>query len=96
MQLLLKRLRIYFYILIMLHKPHPRKELLEYQAKQLIEILEQDGLEPEKAYKGSFNVRISPELHKQAVVYAVSNQISLNRVMEEALSNYVVSKKADV
>ena len=29
---------------IMLHKPHPRKELLEYQIKQLIEILEQEGL----------------------------------------------------
>ena len=29
---------------ILLHKPHPRKELLEYQVKQLVEILEQEGL----------------------------------------------------
>ena len=29
---------------ILLHKPHPRKEVLEYQVKQLIEILEQEGL----------------------------------------------------
>ena len=29
---------------IILHKPHPRKELLEYQVKQLIEQLEQEGL----------------------------------------------------
>ena len=29
---------------IMLHKPHPRKELLEYQVKQLCEKLEQEGL----------------------------------------------------
>lgn len=29
---------------IMMHKPHPRKELLEYQVKQLIQILEQEGL----------------------------------------------------
>lgn len=29
---------------ILLHKPHPRKELLEYQIKQLIELLEQEGL----------------------------------------------------
>ena len=28
--------------------------------------------EPERAYKGSFNVRISPELHKQAVVFAAA------------------------
>ena len=29
---------------ILLHKPHPRKELLQYQIKQLIEQLEQEGL----------------------------------------------------
>jgi hypothetical protein len=29
---------------ILLHKPHPRKELLEYQVKQLIEQLKQEGL----------------------------------------------------
>ena len=29
---------------ILMHKPHPRKELLEYQVKQSIEILEQEGL----------------------------------------------------
>lgn len=29
---------------IMLHKPHPRKELLEYQIKQLIEILREENL----------------------------------------------------
>lgn len=29
---------------ILLHKPHPRKELLEYQIKQLIEQLEQEDL----------------------------------------------------
>lgn len=29
---------------ILLHKPHPRKELLEYQVKQLIENLEEEGL----------------------------------------------------
>ena len=29
---------------ILLHKPHPRKELLEYQIKQLISVLEQEEL----------------------------------------------------
>lgn len=29
---------------ILLHKPHPRKELLEYQVRQLLEILKQEGL----------------------------------------------------
>ena len=29
---------------IILHKPHPRKELLSYQIKQIIEILEKESL----------------------------------------------------
>ena len=29
---------------IILHKPHPRKELLEYQVKQVLEILERENL----------------------------------------------------
>ena len=29
---------------ILLHKPHPRKELLEYQVRELVELLEQEGL----------------------------------------------------
>ena len=32
------------YAPILLHKPHPRKEVLEYQVKQLIEVLEKEGL----------------------------------------------------
>ena len=29
---------------ILLYKPHPQKELKSYQTKQLIQILEQEGL----------------------------------------------------
>ena len=29
---------------ILMHKPHPRKELLEYQLKQLIAVLKKEGL----------------------------------------------------
>jgi len=31
-------------IFIVLHKPHPRKELLIYQVKQIIDILTEEGL----------------------------------------------------
>ena len=44
---------------------------------------------PEKAYKGSFNVRISPELHKQAVVYAASHNMSLNNLVERSIRQTV-------
>ena len=49
------------------------------------------GVEPERAYKGSFNVRISPELHKRLAVCATARQISLNSFVEEALRQAVES-----
>lgn len=48
-----------------------------------------EGKEPERAFKGSFNVRISPELHKKLAVRAASQQMSLNSYVEQALTNYV-------
>lgn len=52
-----------------------------------LEICEAEGRKPEVAYKGSFNVRISPELHKKLVIYAAAHQMSLNRYVEQALEN---------
>lgn len=48
------------------------------------------GTEPEKAYKGTFNIRISPELHKNAAIYAAEHKISLNSVVETALAGFMV------
>jgi len=31
-------------VFIILHKPHPRKELLSYQVKQVVETLSEEGL----------------------------------------------------
>lgn len=50
---------------------------------------EAEQIEPEKAYKGSFNVRISPDLHKQVAVYAMAHQLTLNSIVERALQHFV-------
>ena len=57
-----------------------------------LELCDEKGLEPEKTYKGSFNVRISPELHKKLSLYSASRDQSLNSTVEEAIE-YYVSKK---
>ena len=41
----------------------------------------------EKQYKGSFNVRIKPELHREAAIVAKRNNISLNQLVERAIIN---------
>ena len=51
---------------------------------------EEKGVEPEKTYKGSFNVRVSPELHKTLVFYSASHGQTLNATVEEAIKRYVM------
>lgn len=56
---------------------------------EYLELCAERGTEPERAYKGTFNIRISPELHKRAVIYAFEHNLSLNAVVESAISDYV-------
>ena len=82
------------------------RSLISYQGETAKELLEDfhgavddyleacaaEGRQPEVAYKGSFNVRISPELHKRLVVYATAHQMSLNSYIEETLKNSVAAR----
>ena len=45
--------------------------------------------EPEKPFKGSFNVRISPKLHYKAALLAHEEQISLNSFVEESIRDKI-------
>ncbi len=47
------------------------------------------GKEPEKPFKGSFNVRIGSELHRRAATAASSRGVSLNAFVEEAIRQSV-------
>ncbi|MCD7732019.1 MAG: type II toxin-antitoxin system HicB family antitoxin [Oscillospiraceae bacterium] len=83
------------------------KALISYEgetAKDLVEdfhgavddylaLCEEQGVNPEKAYKGSFNVRISPELHRNAAIYAAAHNMSLNSFVETAV-NHELRKNA--
>lgn len=50
-----------------------------------LSVCEVEGRAPEIAYKGSFNVRLSPELHKKLAIHAFEQQISLNSYIEQTL-----------
>ena len=50
-----------------------------------INLCKETGKEPMRSYKGSFNVRIPPEIHKKAVEKATRMGVSLNRLVQEAL-----------
>ncbi|MDM8549607.1 type II toxin-antitoxin system HicB family antitoxin [Desulfobacterales bacterium HSG2] len=50
--------------------------------------------EPQKAFKGRFNVRIKPELHKKASFVALKRQISLDKLVELAISSEIGKKES--
>ena len=50
---------------------------------------EEVGKEPDKEYKGTFNIRISPELHKKLAIVAFKSGDTLNKAVEKAITSYV-------
>ena len=47
------------------------------------------GKEPEKPFKGSFNVRISADLHHKLALTASARGVSLNALVEDAIRQSV-------
>ncbi|MBQ3687297.1 MAG: type II toxin-antitoxin system HicB family antitoxin, partial [Treponema sp.] len=54
-----------------------------------LSLCEQEGKEPEKAYKGSFNIRISPNLHKKLAIYTMEHGMSLNSFIERSIEHSI-------
>lgn len=50
---------------------------------------EERGVQPEQPYKGTFNVRISPDRHRTIATYAIEHGKSLNAAVEEAIEHMV-------
>ena len=66
------------------------KELTEafhYMVDEHIKDCEAENMTPEKSYKGSFNVRLTPELHRRIAISAKMRGISINKYVFEALND---------
>jgi predicted HicB family RNase H-like nuclease len=48
-----------------------------------------EGKTPDAPFKGSFNVRISQDLHQRAALYAEEHDLKLNAVVQLALKEYL-------
>lgn len=44
-----------------------------------------EGIQPEKPFKGSFNIRISADLHQRAALLAMEEKMSLNNFVTESI-----------
>ncbi|APZ42567.1 type II toxin-antitoxin system HicB family antitoxin [Acidihalobacter ferrooxydans] len=61
----------------------------EDAVEDYIQTCKQVGKEPQKPFRGQFNVRIPPQLHRAACLRAISGDVALNEVVVRALDAYV-------
>ena len=49
------------------------------------------GKDPDKEYKGSFNVRLKPKIHRLAAIKSATLKMSLNQFVEKVLEKEIAS-----
>jgi predicted HicB family RNase H-like nuclease len=67
------------------------KKAFEDSVDDYLELCAKVGKSPNKAYSGSFNVRIGPDLHSKAARAAADAGITLNDFVRSAVANSVAS-----
>jgi Uncharacterized protein encoded in hypervariable junctions of pilus gene clusters len=68
------------------------KKSFKEAVEDYIKTCEDLGKEPNKTYKGTFNVRVGTELHRDAALFAASNNISLNDFVKTAIDFALLNK----
>lgn len=62
------------------------KEMFAQSIDNYVELCKKIGKKPDKEFKGSFNVRLPQELHRQIALLAEQQKLSLNQYVVNALS----------
>lgn len=57
---------------------------------------EEIGKSPDKEYRGTFNVRIDPALHRELSLTADKKGISMNQLVENAINSYLHKDNAPI
>ncbi len=71
------------------NSPAELKEQFRICVDDYLEMCAALGKEPEKEFKGSLNIRITPEIHRQLFLSAQAQGISLNKLMNNLLAQGV-------
>lgn len=68
------------------------KKAFRESIDEYLEDCEREGKRPDKPYKGSFNVRVTPELHSRIALTATKRGITLNQLVKSALEKEVAHR----
>src|SRR5262249_45693930 len=72
--------------------PTKLQKAFEAAVEDYIDTCASLGRKAKKPLKGQFNVRIPPDLHKEATLFALTHGASLNDVVMQALGSFLVAK----
>lgn len=67
------------------------QEMFHTSINDYLELCKEIGKEPAREYRGTFNVRVPVELHREAAMEAEAKGVSLNQFVTEALQRYVAA-----
>ncbi|MEN6454525.1 MAG: type II toxin-antitoxin system HicB family antitoxin [Prolixibacteraceae bacterium] len=67
-------------------------DAFHYVVDEHINDCEKENIPIEKSYKGSFNIRLTPDLHRRLSVTAKMKGVSLNQFIHEALAGVIYSE----
>ena len=65
------------------------KKMFREAVDDYIEICKQTNKPCLKSFKGSFNVRVKPEIHQRAAMIATAKGISLNQFVQKAIEREI-------
>ena len=68
------------------------KQAFEEAIEDYFEMCRRTKIEPEKPFKGSFNIRVKPDLHRMLPVVAQREHLSINKFISKTLEEAVVKK----
>jgi predicted HicB family RNase H-like nuclease len=65
------------------------RRVFEEAVDDYLQLCHKTGKEPEKPFKGSFNVRVGPNLHQRVALNALSKGITINKYINDVLEKAV-------
>ena len=71
---------------------HELKKAFEEAVDDYLKYCSEKKINPEKPFKGSFNIRLTPNIHKMAFVKAREKGISLNKYIELVVEKSLARK----
>lgn len=63
------------------------RKAFEESIDDYLETCKENGIEPEKPYKGSLNIRIGSKLHRKLYLLAHQKRMSINAIIKKALEH---------